>query len=76
MSFAILLGPPIAGAVRSASPTGGFEGAGAYAGKSLMRKIESRLKHDAYLGSCVVVGTIFMVLTKRSATGKWIRGKI
>ena len=33
MSFAILIGPPIAGAIRSTSSTGGFEQAGAYAGE-------------------------------------------
>lgn len=43
MSFAILMGPPIAGAVRSTSPTGGFESAGAYAGQSLVSKWEAFL---------------------------------
>lgn len=58
MSFSILIGPPIAGAIRSTSPSGGFEAAGAYAGSS------------------IAVGVIFMVLTRKSATGKWIGGKI
>lgn len=61
-SIGALAGPPISGAINTA--TGGFEAVGYFAGERILDMSFSDLILNLSIGSAVVIGVFFMCLTR------------
>lgn len=74
LSIGALAGPPISGAINSA--TGGFEAVGYFAGESLLHcNLLLYTDSNPPLGSSVIIGVFFMCLTRQLILGQFI-GKL